>query len=116
MLVSNFHGSPRHFLALETACDRVARPTGIRMLCIFSAMLSRLGVEGSELGDVLGHIDGIDKDDFEADTHGGLVETSQLLALHPEWIDPDYKSLPSAPSRSGRASSESRTRKRAAST
>jgi creatinine amidohydrolase len=28
ILVSNFHGSPRHFLAIETACDRVARATG----------------------------------------------------------------------------------------
>ncbi len=94
VLVSNFHGSPRHFLAVETACDRVARSTGIRMLCLFSAMLSRLGVEGSELGEVLGHIDGVEKSDFDADTHGGLVETSQLLALHPEWIDPDHKTLP----------------------
>jgi creatinine amidohydrolase/Fe(II)-dependent formamide hydrolase-like protein len=94
VLVSNFHGSPRHFIAIETGCDRVAKATGIRMLCLFSAMLTRLGVEGSELGHVLGHIDGVSVGDFESDTHAGLVETSQLLALHPEWIDPDYKSLP----------------------
>lgn len=94
VIVSNFHGSPRHFLAIETACDRVSKATGIRMVCLFSAMLTRLGVQGSELGDVLGHIDGIEKSDFDADTHGGLVETSQLLALHPDLIDPDYKLLP----------------------
>ena len=94
VLVSNFHGSPRHFLAIEVACDRVSRATGIQMLCVFSAMLTRLGVEGSELGDVLGHHDGVEKQDFANDTHGGLVETSQLLALHPEWVDPDYKDLP----------------------
>jgi len=94
VLVSNFHGSPRHFLAIETGCDRVAKATGIRMLCLFSAMLTRLGVEGSELGHVLGHIEGVQAGDFESDTHAGLVETSQLLALHPEWIDPDFKSLP----------------------
>jgi creatinine amidohydrolase len=94
VLISNFHGSPRHFLAIETACDRVVRETGIQMVCIFSAMLSRLQVEGSELGDVLGHVEGVEKSDFEGDTHGGLVETSQLLALHPQWVDPDYKSLP----------------------
>ncbi len=94
VLISNFHGSPRHFLAIETACDRVSRDTGIRMLCIFSAMLTRLGVMGSELGDVLGHVEGVSPEDFDADTHGGLVETSQLLALHPELIDPDYKRLP----------------------
>jgi creatinine amidohydrolase len=94
VLVSNFHGSPRHFLALEVACDRVARERGIQMLCVFSAMLSRLNGGGSELGDVLGHLPGVRREDFEGDTHGGLVETSQLLALHPDWVDPEWKSLP----------------------
>jgi creatinine amidohydrolase len=94
VLVSNFHGSPRHFLAIEVACDRVSRERGIRMLCVFSALLTRLAVEGSQLGDVLGHLEGVEKADFEGDTHGGLVETSQLLALHPQWVDPGYKDLP----------------------
>jgi creatinine amidohydrolase len=94
VLVSNFHGSPRHFLSIEVACDRVSRERDIRMLCIFSAILSRLAVVGSELGDVLGHLPGVEKADLEADTHGGLVETSQLLALHPEWVDPRFKELP----------------------
>jgi creatinine amidohydrolase len=94
ILVSNFHGSPRHFLSLEVACDRVSRERGVRMVCVFSAMLSRLNGGGAELGDVLGHLPGVAKEDFAGDTHGGLVETSQLLALHPELVDPDYKSLP----------------------
>ena len=94
VLVSNFHGSPRHFLAIETACHRVSRTTGLRMVPIFSLMLSRLNGGGSELGDVLGHLPGASRADLEGDTHGGLVETSQLLALHPEWVDPDYRELP----------------------
>jgi len=95
VLVSNFHGSPRHFLSLEVACDRVARERGIAMLCVFSAMLTRLNNGGSaELGDVLGHLPGVSREDFASDTHGGLVETSQLLALHPDLVDTDYKSLP----------------------
>ena len=95
VVVSNFHGSPRHFLAIETACERVSRERDIQMVSIFSLMLSRLtGDGGSELGDVLGHLPGVTKADFDGDTHGGLVETSQLLALHPEWVDPDYKELP----------------------
>ena len=91
---SNFHGSPRHFLAIETGCDRVSRTTGIRMVSIFSVILSRLEVTGSELGEVLGHLPGVEKSDFDGDTHAGLVETSQLLALHPEWVDPEYQALP----------------------
>lgn len=94
VIVSNFHGSPRHFLAIETACERVSRERGIRMVSVFSMMLSRLNGGGSELGDVLGHLPGVRKEDLAGDTHGGLVETSQLLALHPEWVDPDYKALP----------------------
>ncbi|MBE2215231.1 MAG: creatininase family protein, partial [Opitutaceae bacterium] len=94
VMVSNFHGSPRHFLAIETACERVTREYGIRMVSVFSLMLSRLNGGGSELGDVLGHLPGVTKDDFKGDTHAGLVETSQLLALHPEWVDPAYDSLP----------------------
>jgi creatinine amidohydrolase len=94
VVVSNFHGSPRHFLAIETACDRVSRERGIQMVCLFSVMLSRLNGGGSELGSVLGHLPGVEEADFDGDTHGGLVETSQLLALHPEWVDPDYKRLP----------------------
>jgi len=95
VVISNFHGSPRHFLAIETACERVSKERGIRMVLIFSLMLSRLNENGgSELGEVLGHIPGIRKEDLDGDTHGGLVETSQLLALHPDWVDPDYKQLP----------------------
>ncbi|RIL04646.1 MAG: hypothetical protein DCC71_13295 [Proteobacteria bacterium] len=95
VMVSNFHGSPRHFLAIETACERVSKQAGIRMVSIFSLMLSRLNRDGgSELGEVLGHIPGVAKADLDGDTHGGLVETSQLLALHPDWVDPDYKELP----------------------
>lgn len=94
VFVSNFHGSPRHFLAIETACHRVSAERDVLMVPIFSLMLSRLNGGGSELGEVLGHLPGIVRGDLDGDTHGGLVETSQLLALHPDWVDPDYKSLP----------------------
>lgn len=94
VVVSNFHGSPRHFVAIEAACDKVSKACGINMVGLFSLMLTRLEVEGSELGHVLGHVPGVTPEDFVGDTHGGLVETSQLLALHPELIDPDYKDLP----------------------
>lgn len=94
VLVSNFHGSPRHFLAIEKACERVNRRHGIRMVSVFSLMISRLTEGTSNLDDVLGDVPGVHKPDLAGDTHGGLVETSQLLALHEKWVEPDYKSLP----------------------
>jgi len=94
VVVSNFHGGPRHFLAIEKACDRVFRRTGLRMVSVFSLLISRLTQGTSNLDDVLAEIPGVERSDLEGDTHGGLVETSQLLALHGEWVDPDYKELP----------------------
>jgi len=94
VLVSNFHGSPRHFLAIETACARVSRRRNIRMVCLFSVLLSRLTGGSSELYEVLGALPGVRREDLVGDTHAGVVETSQLLALHPEWVERDYASLP----------------------
>jgi creatinine amidohydrolase len=94
VLVSNFHGSPRHFLAIEAACERVNRARGIRMVCIFSVLLKRLTGGSPELYDVLGELPGVRRDDLVGDTHAGFVETSQLLALHPDWVEKDYATLP----------------------
>lgn len=94
VFVSNFHGSPRHFLAIERACDRVVKDRGIAMASLFSVLVSRLTGGGSELYDVLGNIPGVRRNDLVGDTHGGLVETAQILALHPEWVERDYGSLP----------------------
>lgn len=92
--VSNFHGGPRHFLAIEKAAERVNRRHDMRMISLFSLLISRLTEGTSNLDDVLGSVDGVDPADLVGDPHGGLVETSQLLALHGDWIDPDYKELP----------------------
>lgn len=94
VFVSNFHGGPRHFLSIEKACERVNRRHRIGMVSLFSLLISRLTNGTSELGDVLGSLPGLRREDLDGDTHGGLVETSQLLALHGDWVDPDYKSLP----------------------
>lgn len=94
IVVSNFHGSPRHFLAIEKACAAVTRERKVRMVCLFSVLVSRLTGGSAELYDALGHLPGVDPEDLRGDTHGGLVETSQLLALHPEWVERDYGTLP----------------------
>jgi creatinine amidohydrolase/Fe(II)-dependent formamide hydrolase-like protein len=94
VLVSNFHGSPRHFLSIEKACADVSRERGIRMASVFSIMLTRLTGGGTELYEVLGALPGVRREDLVGDTHAGVVETSQLLALHPEWVERDYATLP----------------------
>jgi creatinine amidohydrolase len=94
VLVSNFHGSPRHFLAIETACDRVSRKRGVRMVSVFSVMVSRLTGGGADLSDALATVPGVKREDLVGDVHAGLVETAQLLALHPDWVDRNFAHLP----------------------
>jgi creatinine amidohydrolase len=94
VLVSNFHGGPRHFLAIEKACERVHRRYGLRMVSVFSLMIARLTNGTANLDDVLASVPGVDRQDLAGDTHGGLIETSQLLALCGAWVDPGYKDLP----------------------
>jgi creatinine amidohydrolase len=92
--VSNFHGGPRHLLAIERACTRANRRHRTRMVSIFSLMIARLTGGTANLDRVLAREAGPLAPDLSGDTHGGLVETSQLLALHGAWVDPEYKSLP----------------------
>jgi creatinine amidohydrolase len=92
--VSNFHGGPRHFLSIEKGCELANRRHGTRMASIFSLLIRRLTNGTSNLDDVLAEVPGVRREDLAGDTHGGLIETSQLLALHGDWVDPDYKQLP----------------------
>jgi len=94
VLISNFHGGPRHFVAIEKACERVSKRRGIRMVSLFSLMLSRLTGGSENLESLIGALPGANPEYLRDDTHAGFLETSQLLALHGAWVDPMYKGLP----------------------
>lgn len=94
VFISNFHGGPRHFVAIEKACQRVSKQRGIRMVSLFSLMLSRLTGGSENLETLIAALPGVSREDLRDDTHGGFLETSQLLALHGAWVDPMYKELP----------------------
>lgn len=92
--VASFHGGPRHFVAIEHACHKTNKKYGARMVSLFS-LLIRLLTEGTpDLSKVLGNVEGINPDDLVGDTHAGLVETSMMLRLMGNRVDPMYKNLP----------------------
>lgn len=94
IIVSNFHGGPRHFVPIERACARVNRRYGARMVCAFSLLITRLTQGATDLPGVLGHLPGLDRALLEGDAHGGLVETSMMLHLFGDRVDPQYRTLP----------------------
>lgn len=96
VLVSNFHGSPRHFLAIEQGCRDGSRRGGARMFAIFSLLVSRLAKEsagGSPLS-LLEGVAGISKSLLVGDAHAGLIETAQMLALRPDLVGEGWDALP----------------------
>lgn len=88
---TSFHGSPRHFLALETAGHRLSEKYGVGAVCLFSLVLARLTDPGSLHSAV--DTDGdcpINAAQIKQDLHGGFVETSLGLHLFPELVDPAF--------------------------
>lgn len=92
--VGNFHGGPRHILAIEQACDDVVKKTGIGMISVFSALIRKLTGGSSDLATRLDGVGGVTKEALKGDSHGGLVETAMLLHLVGPHVDPGYRTLP----------------------
>ncbi len=90
--VSNFHGGPRHLLSLEKAAHHCWRKHGLNMVSLFSLMVGELA-DNYEMSEVLGGIPGLSRESLAGDVHAGVVETSILLHLRPELVDPQYKDL-----------------------
>ena len=95
VLVSNFHGSPRHFLAIENACAKVSRERNIRMVCIFSVLLTRLTGGSSELYEVLGQLPGRQPARTSSATRtAAWSRPRSCWRCIPEWVERDYATLP----------------------
>ncbi|MCB9792063.1 MAG: creatininase family protein [Alphaproteobacteria bacterium] len=91
--ISSFHGGPRHFVPIEVACHNTNRRYGASNISVFSALLGELTGGSSDLADVLGHVDGVDPHDLVGDSHGGVIETSMMLYLLGEHVDPVWAEL-----------------------
>lgn len=92
--IGNFHGGPRHILAIEEACHRVQRDTGIGMISVFSLIAQKLTGGSSDLAARLDGIGGLRKEQLKGDSHGGAIETAMLLHLAGPHVDPSYRDLP----------------------
>jgi creatinine amidohydrolase len=99
ILISNGHGGPGHLVALEEAAQRVSRKYGVSMAS-FTGHLSWKFLRGKYVEKIeaaLGRqLTPAERQAFNEDAHGGWWETSMMLLLRPELVDPGYKDLPAA--------------------
>jgi creatinine amidohydrolase len=99
IVVANGHGGPGHLTALDEAAAIVTRRHGV-MMASFTGHLAWQFLRGRYLEQIevaLGRAlsDG-ERRAFAEDAHGGWWETSMMLMLRPDLVDPSYRTLPPA--------------------
>jgi creatinine amidohydrolase len=99
ILVANGHAGPGHLTALDEAAAIVTRRHGVTMAS-FTGHLAWEFLRGrfvdrieAELGRALTVAE---REALAEDAHGGWWETSLMLLLRPELVDPCYRTLPAA--------------------
>jgi creatinine amidohydrolase len=99
IFVANGHAGPGHLVALEEAAAIVSRRRRVTMASLTGALAwdFRRGrllpkVEGA-LGRPLSEAE---RQAFADDAHGGWWETSLMLVLRPDLVDPRFRELPAA--------------------
>lgn len=93
-LISNGHGGPTHIVALEEAARIVSRRYGARALS-FTGHIAWEFLRGKYWPEMLERLK-LSPEDAAAlkdDAHAGQWETSMMLKLYPELVDPSYTGL-----------------------
>ncbi len=105
IFVANGHGGPPHNIAINEACDFVSESFGVTMLHLTGLFRADAAVQAMRTKMQAAHFSAAELDSFGMDVHAGVGETSGMLALRPDLVRPDYKTLAS---RSGRSMEELR--------
>ena len=100
VFVLNGHGAPTHNIAINEACDFVSetfRTTMLHLTGLFRADAA-IQATGEEIN--ARHFSEAERSSLGLDVHAGVSETSGILAVRPDLVRSDYKTLPSQAGRS----------------
>jgi len=100
IFVMNGHGAPTHNIALNEACDFVSQTFRVTMLHLTALFRADPAIQS--LGEKIAakHFSPAERASFGMDVHAGVAETSGMLAVRPDLVQPSYKTLPSQAGRS----------------
>lgn len=99
LIVLNGHGGPRHLVALEEAAKAVSRRYKVRMFSVSGLVLWNFmrGRYTDRLEAMLGRpFSAAEREALRGDTHAGMWETSLILLLRPDLVNPIYTALPTS--------------------
>ena len=95
IFVLNGHGAPSHGVAADEACDFVSERFGVTMLDVTALFRAdpQMQARGAQLSSMFFSQAQIAS--FGLDVHAGVGETAGMLAVRPDLVRPDYRTLPS---------------------
>ena len=87
--------SPPHHIAVNDACDFVSEVFGATMLNVSALFKADTAIQAHGVGLGAKHFSPADLSSVGMDPHGGVSETSGLLAIRPDLVRSNYRTLPS---------------------
>jgi creatinine amidohydrolase len=95
IFVTNGHGAPLQNIAINEACDFVSETFGVTMLHLSALFRADEAIQSKGKKIDAAHFSAAELASFGMDVHAGVGETSGMLAVRPDLVRPDYKTLPS---------------------
>jgi creatinine amidohydrolase len=96
IFVINAHGTPKQFVAIETACRKVSKKERARMVSLSGGLAVKFlsGEMWQQIASKLGReFSDEEKRLLKHDFHAGWWETSMTLLNNPELVDKSYRTL-----------------------
>jgi creatinine amidohydrolase/Fe(II)-dependent formamide hydrolase-like protein len=93
--VLNGHGAPTHTFALNEACDFVSETFRVTMLHLTALFRADPAIQARGEKIAAKFFSPADLSSIGMDVHAGVSETSGMLAVRPDLVRSDFKSLPS---------------------
>ena len=94
VFVLNGHGAPTHNIAINEACDFVSERHQITMLHLTALFRADAAIQAAGEKVAARYFSAADRASFGLDVHAGVGETSGILAIRPDLVAPNYRTLP----------------------
>jgi creatinine amidohydrolase len=95
IFVLNGHGAPTHNIAINEACDFVTETFQVTMLHVTGLFRADQAIQSQGQKLHAKFFSSAERSSFGMDVHAGVGETSGILAIRPDLVRPDYRTLPS---------------------
>jgi creatinine amidohydrolase len=95
IFVMNGHGAPTHNIAINEACDFVSESYRVTMLHLTGLFRGDAAIQAAGEKVNAKYFSAADRASFGMDVHAGVGETSGILAIRPDLVAANYRTLPS---------------------